>query len=186
MSAKPQMKKIAEEKVFERKLDFRSEEEAGATLSHNRITRNLGGLLWQHLRGKTCESFTSDMAVKVKRATGEYSFPDIVAVCDDAVFSNTKDGKSQVENPVLIIEVLSKGSQEDLSTKFEEYKQLASLIEYVVIFQNSFELIYYFKRRNNKWIEECRKKGEDTILFLRSIGLAIRLKEIYEKCDFVN
>lgn len=42
-------------------FDFRSE--AGASLNHNRITRNLGGYLWFKLRRFDCESFTSDMPV---------------------------------------------------------------------------------------------------------------------------
>ena len=51
MSAKPQLKEIAEEELFERKFNFKSEK-AGATIKHNQISRNLGGLLWQHFKGK--------------------------------------------------------------------------------------------------------------------------------------
>lgn len=167
---------------MDRRFDFRSEE-AGATLNHNRITRNFGGLLWQHLRGKTCESFTSDMAVKVKTTKGSYSYPDIVVVCNDAVFSRTTDGKSQLENPVLIIEVLSVGSPQDLGDKFEEYKAIESLIEYIVIHQDCFKVSYHLKSTTKSWITR-EAIGENSLLFLRSIGLAIRLNEIYEKVTF--
>lgn len=164
------------------KFDFKGEE-AGAKLSHNRITRNLGGLLWQHLRGKNCESFTSDMAVKVKTANGNYSYPDVVVTCDGNIFSETSDKKSQAENPVLIIEVLSANSLGDLDKKFEEYKELHSLIEYVVIFQDLVKIRYHIKSVGGKW-RYCEKEGEDVLLFLRSVGLVIRLKEIYEKVTY--
>ena len=185
MSAKPQIKLDSTETIFLPKFDIRSEEEAGATLDHNLITNNFGGLLWQHLRGKKCRSFTSDMAVKVNIMKGNeekyYTYPDVVVACEKAVFSKTKDGKCQIENPTLIVEVLSENSQEDLTTKYEAYQQLESLCEYIVIYQDE-DKVHYCVKIEDKW-EEKDIQGQDDTLWLSSVGLTIRLGEIYEKCE---
>jgi len=99
MSAKPQIKVDSTEIIFLPKFDIRSEEEAGATLDHNLITNNFGGLLWQHLRGKKCRSFTSDMAVRVNIMKGKeekhYTYPDVVVACENAGFSRLRMGSAK-------------------------------------------------------------------------------------------
>src|SRR5436190_933733 len=81
----------------ERQADFRSEylrgevfAMAGASYEHTLIKDNLARKAGNQLEGGSCHVLTSDMRVKVN-ATGLYTYPDLVIVCDkpqfeDAVF----------------------------------------------------------------------------------------------------
>jgi len=76
---------------------------------------------------------------------------------------------------------LSENSQEDLTSKYEAYQQLESLLEYIVIYQNE-EKAHYCVKIEGKW-EEKDIQGQDETLWLSSVRLNIRLCEIYEKCE---
>lgn len=52
---------------------------AGASRTHNRITFNIGGLLYNALRGRPCEAYMNDMRVRVAEVNA-YFYPDVVVV----------------------------------------------------------------------------------------------------------
>src|ERR1035438_6993553 len=54
---------------------------SGASLKHNIVAMNLYGLMAQHLRGKKCRAFPSEMRVLVA-PSGLYTYPDLTVVCD--------------------------------------------------------------------------------------------------------
>lgn len=95
MSAIPKTKLTPEEYLeFERKSEIKHEyfngeifAMSGAKRNHNKITTNLSGLVWQHLKGKNCESYSSDMRVFVPQ-TGLYTYPDLVVVCGEPQFQD--------------------------------------------------------------------------------------------------
>lgn len=75
---------------------------SGASKNHERIKMNLAGYLFNRLRGKPCEPFSSDVKVRI----GQYLFyPDAMVVCED-----TSPNEYYAEAPVLIVEVLSKST----------------------------------------------------------------------------
>ena len=90
MSAIPKTKRTpAEYLEFERRSEIKHEyfdgeifAMSGAKRNHNKITTNLGGLIWQHLKGKNYESYSNDMRVFVLQ-TGLYAYPDLVVVCGE-------------------------------------------------------------------------------------------------------
>ena len=99
---------------------------AGATAAHNRIAGNVYGEIRNHLKGKPCQPYMSDLRVKVGR---QYFYPDVVVDC-----SSLSDQSTYSESPTLIIEVLSKSTrQTDKTKKLLSYTQIASLEEYVLI-----------------------------------------------------
>ena len=83
---------------------------AGASTSHNRIVRNLGTEIDLQLREKGCESFPSDMRIKVPTYL-PYRYPDLTALCGEAEIENLL-GQDLLVNPQLIVEVLSDRSEE--------------------------------------------------------------------------
>src|SRR5215203_93648 len=95
MNAIPKTKLTPEEYLeFERKSEIKHEyfngeifAMAGAKRRHNTISTNLGGLVWQHLKGKNCESYSRDMRVFVPE-TGLYTYPDLVVVCGEPQFQD--------------------------------------------------------------------------------------------------
>src|SRR5438132_8858106 len=78
----------------ERLADFKSEylrgevfAMAGATYEHTLIKDNMAREAGTQLKNGPCRVLTSDMRVKVN-ATGLYTYPDIVIVCDEPQFED--------------------------------------------------------------------------------------------------
>jgi Uma2 family endonuclease len=142
MSAIPKTKLTAKDYLeFERNSDIKHEyfdgeifEMSGAKRNHNKITTNLSGLVWQHLKGKNCENYSNDMRVFVPE-TGLYTYPDLVVVCGEPQFQD--DVFDTLLNPVLLVEVLSDSTESyDRGKKFQHYRSIESLQEYILVSQN--------------------------------------------------
>ena len=75
------------------------------------------------------------MRVKVS-PTGLYTYPDVVVVCGQPKFDDAQ--KDTLLNPTLIVEVLSKSTEAyDRTRKFEHYRTLESLTDYLLISQDA-------------------------------------------------
>ena len=69
--------------------------------------------------GRRCEAYGSDLAVCVPEGL-PYRYADATVVCGESRFRNI-NGLDALENPVLIVEVLSPTMADfDRGTKFEE------------------------------------------------------------------
>ena len=98
---------LALERAAEYKSEYLSGEifaMTGASRKHNLIAINIAGSLNQQLKGNPCEVYSSDMRVKV-RATGLYTYPDVVVVCGEPQFED--DHVDTLLNPTLLLEILS-------------------------------------------------------------------------------
>src|SRR5437879_3828707 len=78
----------------ERQAEFKSEyyrgevfAMAGASYEHTRVKDNFARHTGNQLEGGPCQELTSDMRVKID-ATGLYTYPDIVVVCDEPQFED--------------------------------------------------------------------------------------------------
>lgn len=149
---------------------------AGASLNHNRITRNLLVALSQQLAGQPCEAFSSDMMIQT--AKDRFRYPDLVVLCEPHL---PDSGASTVaQNPVLIVEVLSKSTrQQDKGSKRMEYLALPSLQEYLLIEQDFVEVELI--RRSQGWRPENYYLGQ--ALMLESIPVCIEVSAIYQQVD---
>lgn len=173
--------------ALERQAEYKSEyingeiyARSGASKEHNQITVNLTIEIGQHFRGKPCEVYSTDMRVKVPPA-GMYTYPDLVAVCDDAVFDDTEF--DTLINPNVIIEVLSPSTEAyDRGEKFAHYRRLPSLQEYVLISQDKARVERYL-RRGDEWVLTELGGLTDT-LHLPSVDCSVALDAIYEKVTF--
>jgi Uma2 family endonuclease len=153
---------------------------AGTSRPHNLIAGNLHGEIRSQLRDRPCESYVSDMRVNIT-PTGLYTYPDVVAVCDEPRFL---DGElDTLLNPTVIVEVLSPSTEAyDRGLKFAHYRRLASLREYVLVAQDRV-LVERYTRQGEEWLLTAWSGLEDT-LRLASIDCAVALREIYAKVQF--
>ena len=144
---------------------------AGASVNHNQITVNLLTSLMIHLKGKECRPFSSDLLVKTGKE--RYRYPDVVVVCNEQFLD-----EYSTDSPVLIVEVLSKGTrQRDRQEKRLEYLQLPHLMEYMLVEQDTVEVEVF--RRNQGWQPSYYYWGDTVIL--ESVDLSITVTEIYER-----
>ncbi len=94
--------------------------------------------------------------------------------------------KTLITNPLLIVEVLSDGTQEyDRSEKFEFYQQIPTFKEYVLVHQHQAKIeTYYCKNgKRNVW-EYSFVSGLAEKIKLQSVGCTLRLQDIYRQVGF--
>ena len=174
--------------LFERKNEAKHEFFAGevfamtgASEAHNLISTSTSFLLYGQLRGRSCKIYPGDMRVKVT-ATGLYTYPDISVVCGETEF--TDDQLDTLINPTVIIEILSPSTERyDRGKKFQHYREIASLQEYILIAQDSPRIERYRRQTGNAW-EFMDASSLDAELELPSIGCVLALAEVYEQVDF--
>ena len=189
MSSIPKTKLTPEEYLeFERKSEIRHEyfdgeifAMSGANRNHCVISVNLSGLLWQYFKGKNYFACLSKMRVFVP-ATGLYTYPDLVVVCGEPKFQdNVFD---TLLNPVLLIEVLSETTESyDRGKKFQHYRSIESLQEYVLVSQDEARIEKYVKQDDGFWILS-ETVGLDSKIKFDSIDCIIALGEVYDKVNF--
>ena len=170
--------------TWERKQPFKNEYHngqiiamSGASRSHNRITVDITIQLGNQLMDSDCEVFANDMRVRTS-PTVSYFYPDVIVVCGEPRFED--DTFDTLLNPILVIEVLSPSTAAfDRGEKFEHYKQLASLQEYLLISQDSVRVEHYFLQET-QWLHNTFQRLED-VLSLASIECEVPLRAIYRR-----
>jgi len=90
-----------------------------------------------------------------------------------------------ITNPVLIIEVLSPGTEAfDRGKKFEFYRTIPSLKEYVLVSQDKPRVEAYFRKDRNNWQYTVINGIEKSIVF-KSLDYEVKLEEIYCKTELI-
>lgn len=151
---------------------------SGASQAHNLICGNLITALNIQLEDSACRVYPSDMRVKVE-ATTLYTYPDVSVVCEEPQFSDNEF--DTLLNPLLLIEVLSPSTERyDRGKKFQDYRQLPSLREYLLVSQDSPRIERYLLLDHGKW-ELTDVSNLDLTLELSSIKCALKLAKVYHK-----
>jgi len=154
---------------------------AGGTEAHNAIAFNLGLELGAQLKGGPCRGFGSDMRILVQE-TGLYAYPDITVVCGERLYSDQR--RDTLLNPTLLIEVLSPSTEGyDRGLKAGNYRQLASLQEYLLVAQDRPHIERYARRPEGTW-ELTEASGLEAKLSLPAIGCELRLADVYADVVF--
>jgi Uma2 family endonuclease len=151
---------------------------AGTSDQHAIIISNLVALLRPHLRGSGCLVMTQDMKVKLPRQRKFY-YPDLLVTCDD----HDRENRYFKEYPKLIVEVLSDSTEAfDRGKKFEDYRSLPSLEEYVLIRQDRPQIECFRLNAAGRW--ELYEVAEAGTWELASVGFQADLKDLYEDVVF--
>jgi Uma2 family endonuclease len=173
--------------ALERNAEFRSEylngriiAMSGASLEHAEIVLNIGSELRERLRSRGCRVFLNDVRAQIASMSG-YVYPDVMALCGKSVILNTRP--PSLTNPQLIIEVLP-GTTEmyDRGEKFEAYRAIESLMEYVLVDSRRVHVEKYVRQRDF-WVFSA-ETDLDATLQLSSVGCSLSLREIYADVEF--
>jgi Uma2 family endonuclease len=160
---------------------------AGASTSHVRLTTAITALLFQQLRGTSCEPFAMDHRVK---APGDISFmyPDVFVAGEPEFSPNEFD---TILNPIVIFEVLSPSTAEyDREEKFARYRTIPTLRDYVLISTARVGAEHRSRPQESEraamgdrwWLRVLTRPEEE--LSLDSIGCTLRLSDLYERIQF--
>jgi Uma2 family endonuclease len=188
MSAHPKIYLTpAEYLAFERKCESKNEYWAGqvfamaeASERHNLIETNVVSALHTQLRGRSCKVYPSDMRIKIP-ATGLYTYPDVTVMCDKAQFEDID--RDTLLNPTVIVEILSKSTENyDRGKKFQNYRTLESLTEYILIAQDAVHIEHYIRQSDNQWLLS-EAKDLSAVVELPTIQCTLALIDVYDKVD---
>ncbi len=148
----------------------------GASWAHNLVTTNLVVALHAALRGTQCRAVSSDLKVHVPLKQG-FVYPDVVVVCDPPRFFD--ESKDVIENPVLVAEVLSPGTERfDRGDKADGYRSILSLRTILFLSQEERIVECYERIDADSW--RLRVYKADAKLELESLGCTIALADLYE------
>lgn len=162
-------------------IDGRVYAMSGASDKHNEISFDVASLLKSHLKGGKCKTFLLDVKVEARKNDNPcYYYPDIFVTCE------SEDTQSPLVKrfPTLIFEVLSPSTwRVDQGEKLQNYSQIPSVLEVVLIAQDWPEVIIH--RRSSDWKPESFILPEDRVCF-ESINLEVSLADIYASIPFLE
>jgi Uma2 family endonuclease len=175
---------LAQEELAEFRSEYRNGEivpMTGGSLNHNQIAGNVYAFLKFALPGKSYKPYIGDLRLWIPRYH-QYTYPDILVIDGEPVFQPQRT--DTILNPCLIVEVLSKSTQNhDRTDKFRYYRSIPEFQEYVLINQYEIGVEHYKKAEDDAWLFRVYESDQDK-MFLGSINLEIPLLDIYEDVNF--
>jgi Uma2 family endonuclease len=189
MTTHPQPRLSPEEYLrIERAAEWKSEyidgemfAMAGASRRHVLIAMNLAAEFRDCLRETRCAAYGMDLRVATDRLR-HYTYPDVVVACEPLEYV---DGhQDTITNPTLIAEVLSESTEKyDRGGKFERYRAVPTLAEYLLVAQERVHIELYTRRPDGVWtFREWNDRGAE--IELSSLQCRLRIAEVYLKVSF--
>ncbi len=188
MTATPQARRpmtvaeyLAGEETAEAKSEYWNGEAfamAESQPEHAAVTFNLGGEIGQRLKGKPCRGWSPDL--RVKSGSGLYTYPDLAILCGEPQFEQLPgQGVQTLVNPTVLVEVFSDSTEaRDRGFKFQQYRTLDSLRQYVLVHQDQALAEVFTRQADDEWHLKIHA-GLDGEVILDSVGVAIPMAEIY-------
>jgi Uma2 family endonuclease len=148
---------------------------AGGTPEHAALAATVTGMLFGQLRSGRCRAHDSDL--RVRMPTGLATYPDVTVVCGPR--ERDPEDHQAVTNPTLIVEVLSRSTEAyDRGDKFEHYKSLPSLRQYVLVSHRERSIEVWTRGADESWTNVLAREGD--IVQLASVHATLDVSELYE------
>jgi Uma2 family endonuclease len=158
-------------------LDGRVWAISGGTPAHAAIAANVTAFLAAALRGKPCQTYSSDLRVRA-RATGLGTYADVTVICGHIEFDLEDRKKHTITNPQILVEVLSPSTEDyDRGEKLGHYKTIESVREVVLVAHDRHEIEIVRREADGSWSREIAGKGGT--VRLASVGCELPVEEIY-------
>lgn len=149
----------------------------GGTTNHNLVTGNFYLTLRLALKGKNNTVYIENVRLFIAE-NNIFTYPDVMVMAGEPTYYN--ETKTTVTNPLIIIEVLSKATRDyDLGQKFEYYRTLDTLQEYILVDPEKTLVMAYQRDNHQTWLLNIFE-DLNQILNLKSVSLDIPLSDIYE------
>lgn len=174
---------ILEEKALE-KSEYHNGEiitMTGGTTNHNLLALRMAAKFLSLLEDEEYQIYIGDVRLWIEKYR-RYTYPDVMVIKGQTIYEGK--GKTTVINPLLIVEILSKSTENyDQNDKFDSYRTLPTLQEYLLVDQYQYYVKQFTKTEENKWLL-TDYRGKDAIVKLESINYEITLETLYKKVNF--
>lgn len=166
---------IAHEEAAEQRHELINQElipMPGTSDDHNEICFNLKMLLRQF--NPLLKVYVENVKVQIQHEK-DYTYPDVMVANDPRDTEN----KYIKKYPTVIFEVISKSSRlEDAVDKFNRYKQIDSLQDYILVDSEKILIEVRHKSAENQW-EAATFMASDGNILIPSLGLHLQIADIY-------
>jgi Uma2 family endonuclease len=154
---------------------------SGASPAHNDIAYTINRIIAPFLYGKGCKLYGSDFRIHIPE-NELFTYPDFSIVCGKA--ETAEIYTDNLTNPAIIIEILSPSTKDYCrGTKFNLYRSIKTLKEYVLIDSKSVSVELFTRQQDNSWNLTEFKQLSDSFA-ISAIGLLMNVKDIYEDVQF--
>ena len=148
---------------------------SGGSPRHSRLAGRVFSHLDAQLNGSPCAPFTSDL--RVRTPLGDQFYSDVSVACGP--MQNPEGIKHAYSNPIVIVEVLSPSTANyDRGLKFVLYREIPSLMDYLIFHSDTIHVEHYTRRANDSWFLQ-HYHGESAQIALPSIQCDLTLGSIY-------
>jgi Uma2 family endonuclease len=150
----------------------------GGSINHNRIALNLSANLNIAFRQEPFDVFMGDIRLWIPERH-IFTYPDVMVIAGEPeYFQNRTD---TVLNPILIVEVLSKGTKSyDRESKFDAYRTITGFQEYLLIDQTRIHVEQFSKTGMKQW-SFCEYDDSDEAIAFTKVPFQISLADLYNK-----
>jgi Uma2 family endonuclease len=156
---------------------------SGGTYGHSRINANLIRSAGNRLEGSPCFILESNMRLVIA-SRRRYLYPDATIACGQPQFDPHDPKKTTIINPRVVIEVLSPSTEAyDRGDKFNAYRELESLGEYVLVSQERPLIETFVRQADGTWVFAARE-GVKAISRIATPGIELPLGEVYAGITF--
>ncbi|NEO68564.1 Uma2 family endonuclease [Moorena sp. SIO3H5] len=153
----------------------------GGTTNHNQIALNFCRKFPLTIKEQDYYIYINDVRLCIAQYP-LYTYPDVMVIKGKPIYEGM--GKTNVTNPSIIVEVLSKSTRDyDWTDKFIYYRSIPEFQEYILIDQYRFYVAQYFKQEDGQWLFNDYQGGE-AVLKLASADFEISFQNLYERVDF--
>jgi Uma2 family endonuclease len=149
---------------------------AGGSPEHAALAAAVVGLLFPQLQQGRYRAFSADLRVRVE-TSGLTTHPDVTVVCGPRQPS-AQDAQA-VTNPRLLVEVSSPGTEQyDRGDKFEHYRQIPALQQYVIVSHRERLVSIWSRTDGDAWTETQAVDGD--VVELPSIAACLDVRALYD------
>ncbi|NCQ41103.1 MAG: Uma2 family endonuclease, partial [Cyanobacteria bacterium] len=175
---------LALEETAEEKHEYHNGEiitMTGGTTNHNTLALTIASFFFTQLSAEDYQVYINDVRLFIEQYN-RYTYPDVMIVKGKPMYQGK--GTTSVKNPLLIVEVLSKSTQHyDQTDKFDAYRSIPDLQEYIVIDQYQYYVKQFAKNQEGKWVL-TDYIGKEAILKLEYLPLEVTLENLYQRVNF--
>ena len=158
---------------------------SGGTSEHSAITINVTTALRIGLKGSPCRPYDSNLRVGVAAHT-RFVYPDVHVICGPLQHDPRDTTRGTILNPRVVIEVLSKTTEAyDRGRKFEFYRDVEPMQEYVLISQREPVIETFFRKGHGDWAI-ATARGLESKVKLQSLDISIPLLDVYDGIAFTS
>lgn len=149
---------------------------AGGTENDDLVGMNVARALGNRLAGTPCRVHGSNL--KVRSPAGAIMYPNAFVRCGPG-----RGDRTVVDDPVLVVEVLSPSTQQaDLTRKRWAYQAIPTVQAILLVAADEARVEVARRGPNGRWVSEVRV-GLEASIPVEDLGIELPLAEVYAGAD---